>query len=122
MAMIPCRAAAALLGTHNTSTARNRGRGRLNTETAPSDSSRTTPIFGRPHLLDIQREPGGEHSFKARVTHINPAGPVVKVELLSEWDQHVQVNLTQERYRELHLEKDANVYVIPRELKAFIES
>ena len=78
-------------------------------------------VFVRPHLLDIQHEPGGEHSFKARVTHINPAGPVVKVELLSEWGQPVQVNLTQERYRELRLEKDSNVYVIPRELKAFIE-
>ena len=34
---------------------------------------------------------------------------------------NVQVNVSQERYRELRLEKEMEVYVIPKEIKAFIE-
>ena len=76
-------------------------------------------VFVRPHLLEIAHAPDGEHWFKAKVLHINPAGPVVKVELLSEWGDTVQANLAQERYRELSLDKGAEVYVMPRAMKAF---
>jgi sulfate transport system ATP-binding protein len=68
----------------------------------------------RPHLLDIAHEsPEGNH-FRARVTHLNPAGPIVKVELMSEWGEMVQVELTQERYDALQLKKDAAVFVFPK--------
>ena len=86
-----------------------------------ADDARSALVFVRPHLLDLDREPRGEHSFRARVTYINPAGPVVKIELTSEWGDTVQVNLSQERYREVHVEKGEEVYVIPREMKAFLE-
>lgn len=77
-------------------------------------------VFVRPHLLDIEHSPSNEQSFAAKIMHINPAGPVVKVELLSEWGDSVQVNLSQERYRDLHIEKGMDVYVSPREMKAFM--
>ena len=76
-------------------------------------------VFVRPHLLDIVNDPAAPNSFRARVSHINPAGPVVKVELVSEWGDPVQVNLSQERYRELNLERGTDVYLVPKEMKAF---
>jgi sulfate transport system ATP-binding protein len=71
-------------------------------------------IYIRPHLLDIDHQPNGSNYFRARVAHINPAGSVVKVELVSEWGDTVQVELTQDRYRLLDLKKDNEVFVSPR--------
>jgi len=87
----------------------------------PGDEQ-TAQIFIRPHLLDIGFEPSGSHCFRGRVTHINPAGPIVKVELTSEWGAPLQANLTQERYRELELQKNMDVYVIPKEICAFFDN
>jgi sulfate transport system ATP-binding protein len=78
-------------------------------------------VFVRPHLLDIQHTPGSGQSFPAVVQYVNSAGPVVKIELSSEWGDTVQVNLSQERYRELGLERGMPVHVVPREMKAFLE-
>jgi sulfate transport system ATP-binding protein len=89
---------------------------------APTGEAKSALVFVRPHLLDIDRQPHGPQSFRAKVTYINPAGPVVKIELLSEWGDTVQVNMSQERCRELHLEKGLEVYVIPREMRAFPEA
>jgi len=76
-------------------------------------------VFVRPHQLDISHQAAGSDGFPARVRHINPAGPLVRVELLSEWGQPVHVELSQERYRELGLARDAQVYVVPKEMKVF---
>jgi hypothetical protein len=58
-------------------------------------------------------------SFRGKVVYVNPAGPVVKVELVSEWGHSVQVNLSEERYRELRLEKGMEVHVTPKEMRVF---
>jgi len=89
----------------------------------PSDPSGAKPaqVFVRPHLLDIVLERPEQDCFRATVSHINPAGPLVKVELTSEWGAPLQANLSQERYRELNLRKDMEVFVVPRELRAFVD-
>ena len=71
-------------------------------------------IYVRPHLLDIDHQPGGPSSFRAKVVHVNPAGSVVRVELLSEWEDLVHVELTQDRYRTLNLTKGSDVFVFPK--------
>ncbi len=86
---------------------------------AVASNAESALVFIRPHLLDIVNDPAAPNSFRARVSHVNPAGPVVKVELVSEWGDPVQVNLTQERYRELNLERGTDVYLVPKEMKAF---
>jgi sulfate transport system ATP-binding protein len=68
-------------------------------------------IYVRPHLLDVDRQPKGTDCFRARVVHINPAGPVVKVELRSEWGETLQAELTLERYSALNLKKSEEVFV-----------
>jgi len=77
-------------------------------------------IYVRPHLLDIALTPNGRTSFAATVKHINAAGPKVKVELESQWGDPVHVELEHERFRELHLEREARVYLKPRENRVFI--
>ena len=73
----------------------------------------------RPHLLEIQRQPNGGSNFRAIIKHINSAGPLVKVEALSEWGAPVQVEMSQEKFQELQLAKEETVFIIPKELKVF---
>ena len=43
-------------------------------------------VFTRPHLLEIAHQPTAQPHFRATITHLNAAGPVVKVELETpEW-------------------------------------
>jgi hypothetical protein len=44
----------------------------------------------------------------------------VKVELTSHWGDPVQVEIDHDRYRELKLERDAEVYLSPRENQVFV--
>jgi sulfate transport system ATP-binding protein len=78
-------------------------------------------VFVRPHLLDIAREPAGGNSFPATIRHINAAGPLVKVDAVAEWGAPVSIETTQERYRELALEKGDRVHVNPRDVTVFAD-
>lgn len=73
----------------------------------------------RPHLLDLSHTPDGENCFSAKIEHIHAAGVLVKVELLSEWGDPVQVEIAQERYRDLRLEKGQQVFVMTRDSVVF---
>jgi hypothetical protein len=53
------------------------------------------------------------------VVRINAAGPLVKVELVTERGQTVQVEISHERYRELQPAKNEMVFVGPREMRVF---
>jgi len=78
-------------------------------------------VYVRPHLLDVVRGQGPGGALPARVERILAAGPTVKVELLTTSGELLQAELTQERYRELGLEKGEHVYVRPRENRVFVE-
>ena len=85
----------------------------------PQHEARIATLYIRPHQLEIEREGSGERQFRARVVHVNPAGPLVKVELLAEWGDPVRVELSQERFRALALEPGADVFVRPRDMSIF---
>jgi sulfate transport system ATP-binding protein len=76
-------------------------------------------VYVRPHLLDIARLPNGGSHFRARIKHINAAGPLVKVEAIAEWGDPVRVELPQERFRSLQLMKNEEVFIIPKEVQVF---
>jgi len=76
-------------------------------------------VYVRPHLLEIDRQPNGGSHFRARIKHINAAGPLVKVEAIAEWGDPVHIEMPQEKYRDLHLTKDESVFVIPKDVKVF---
>src|SRR6202521_2251048 len=77
-------------------------------------------LYVRPHLLEIVLKPNGKQTFPAKVRSINPAGPQVKVELVAEWGDMVQVEISHDRYQTLHLETGATVYLRPKEQKLFV--
>ena len=74
----------------------------------PSGQAR---VFVRPHLLTISHTPRGRDEFPARVVRINAAGPLVRVDLVSAHGEPVRVEVTQERYQQLQLQRDAEVFV-----------
>jgi sulfate/thiosulfate transport system ATP-binding protein len=94
--------------------------GRIDEETpAIHDNATGELVYVRPHLLEINRQSNGGSNFRATIKHINSAGPLVKVEALTEWGAPVHVELSQERFRELELTKDDAVFINPKELKVF---
>ncbi len=76
-------------------------------------------VYVRPHLLDIGRQPNGGSHFRARIKHINAAGPLVKVEAIAEWGDPVHIEMSQEKFSDLQLSKNESVFVIPKDVKVF---
>lgn len=74
----------------------------------------TATVYVRPHMLDLEPHPSHHNHFRARVKHINAAGPQVKVELIADGGDLVHVEISQERYRALALQRDLDVFVIPK--------
>ncbi len=96
--------------------------GRVDDGKAYIDQKKTGHVvYVRPHLLEIDRQPNGSASdrFRARITHINSAGPLVKVEAITEWGDPVHIEISQERFRSLALRKDEAVFVIPKDVRVF---
>jgi hypothetical protein len=50
------------------------------------------------------------------------SGPVVRVALVSEWGDPVNVEITHERFRELDLHKDKKVFLRPKERRVFVNA
>jgi sulfate transport system ATP-binding protein len=77
-------------------------------------------VFVRPHELDIERAPSNGDSVFARVLRIQSAGPIVRVELATEQDDPITVEMTHVRYRDLGLKTGDRVYVRVREVRVFV--
>jgi sulfate transport system ATP-binding protein len=76
-------------------------------------------VFVRPHSLEITRHPNGANHFRATTKHINAAGPLVKIEVTTDWGAPVHVEMAQERFRALALHKGEEVFVTPRDHAVF---
>lgn len=81
----------------------------------------TATIYVRPHKLHIDLQPNPHQHFRATVKHINAAGPQVKLELATTWGAPLHVELSQERFRMLALQKETEVFVSPKEIRVFAE-
>jgi sulfate/thiosulfate transport system ATP-binding protein len=94
--------------------------GRIDNGTAHINREATEHVvFVRPHALEITRHPNGANQFRATTKHINAAGPLVKVEAVTEWGAAVHVEMPQERFRALALHKGEEVFITPRDLAVF---
>jgi sulfate/thiosulfate transport system ATP-binding protein len=78
-------------------------------------------VFIRPHELDVDVTRNGHPALQAVVTRIHSAGPNVRLELVAESGERLCAELTQERYRSLHISSGSTVYVTPREVKVFAD-
>ncbi len=86
------------------------------------DDSRPVKAYVRPHELDIDREPRDATSLEAEVLRVNAASSAVKVELIAkEFGLPINVELTEERFRELQLKTGDLVFVFPRRVRVFVQ-
>jgi sulfate transport system ATP-binding protein len=74
----------------------------------------------RAHELEIRREPGDPPGLNAEVLHFYPSGSVYRVRLLAvDFGVVLNVDLSQDRFQELALQRHDHVYVIPRNVRVF---
>ncbi|MBP7722180.1 MAG: sulfate ABC transporter ATP-binding protein [Alphaproteobacteria bacterium] len=89
-----------------------------NGEKLPAGTERVR-LFARPHDMEITPQPQDKNAIPARIIHINPAGPMVSIELENEQGKLLQAAVTKERFMELGLEKRQNVYLKARDMRLF---
>jgi sulfate transport system ATP-binding protein len=78
-------------------------------------------VYIRPHELEITLQQVSASSLKARVLHLNPAGLVVKVQLVTEHSaKAISVEVGLARCAELGLQTGATVYVAPNRARVFL--
>ena len=88
----------------------------------PHDDPRSATAFIRSHELEILRKKNGRPALEARVTHVNPARPVVKVRVYSEdFGVVLTIDVSWDRYAELRLSVGDTVFVSPRQLRVFVQ-
>jgi sulfate transport system ATP-binding protein len=89
-------------------------------EHAAAESS-PAELYVRPHELELSPHANGSGGLRARVMHVNPAGPVTRVQLEAlEQELVIQVDVSPERYAELGLRAGDSVTVSPRRARVFV--
>jgi sulfate/thiosulfate transport system ATP-binding protein len=88
----------------------------------PHAESRAATAFIRSHELEILRQKNGRPSLEGKVTHVNPARPVVKVRVYSEaFGVVLNVDVSWEQYSNLRLAVGDTVWVSPRQVRLFVQ-
>jgi sulfate transport system ATP-binding protein len=86
----------------------------------PPQDSGAARVYVRPHEVDIEIDPRGSGRLPARVTHVNPAGAVTRVQVqVPDIDAEISVELSKDRSAELGLKKGDEVFVAPRKVRVF---
>ena len=85
-----------------------------------SKSAKDGALYMRPHELGIQKTRGNLAGMPARVARLNPAGPIARVHLKLENGDSVQVDLSQENFRQLQLSIGESVFVYPTKARIFV--
>jgi sulfate/thiosulfate transport system ATP-binding protein len=87
-------------------------------ENAPS-----ARLFARPHQIELLADGAqlnGQPAFQASIAHVHAAGPLVRLDLESEWGS-VRADLSHERFQELRLERGRVVWVRLNDYHVFLE-
>jgi len=77
-------------------------------------------IYVRPHELDLHNSSQTD-SFRATIKYVNSAGSSVRLEMVSQWGDPLEVELTQEKYRSLRVNRGDEVHVSMKNKKIFVE-
>lgn len=85
------------------------------TEDGSADAT-AKKIYVRPHELTVTRKPVSANSIKAKISFINPAGSVVRIDALAGDGQTVQAEITQEEYKALKLQKNEEICLTPKNI------
>jgi sulfate transport system ATP-binding protein len=87
----------------------------------PSLSGRTAKILVRPHDLDLSLSSDGSSALRARITRIQTAGSLVKVEVTGDAGESAIVEISHERFQELGIQRGDIVYVTMKQSRAWVE-
>jgi sulfate transport system ATP-binding protein len=79
-------------------------------------AAKAKKMYVRPHELSVTRNLVSANSIKARITFINPAGAVVKIDALAADGQAVQAEISQEDYKNLKLIKNEEICLTPKNI------
>jgi sulfate transport system ATP-binding protein len=86
-----------------------------------ADAGKPARLLVRPYDVELHRDRNGSGSVEARVRRILSAGAQVKLELETESGNLVQVDMPHQRYREMGIRLDQQLYCTPRDAKLFVE-
>jgi ABC-type sulfate/molybdate transport systems ATPase subunit len=78
-------------------------------------------VYVRPHDLDLTYERNGAPAWPGRVLRVIPLGSVVRLEIALSDDTDVRVELSRDRYAELEPQIGQALYLVPRDLKVFLD-
>jgi sulfate transport system ATP-binding protein len=85
-----------------------------------SAAGKAVRLFSRPHELQVVREPNGESEYiSARILHINPAGPLAKLEMQRRDGKLLQAEVPASVIEAQKLERGQNVLVRPIKTRLF---
>ncbi len=85
-----------------------------------SATGKAVRLYSRPHELQVVREPNGENEYiSARILHINPAGPLAKLELQRRNGKLLQAEVPASVIESQKLERGQNVLVRPVKTRLF---
>jgi sulfate transport system ATP-binding protein len=94
--------------------------GDLKMKLAENTGNQAAVAYARPHEIEIKRELHGDSPIRAKIVHILPAGPVVKLELKRhDTDDIVDVEMSKDHFRELKLVTGEDVFVHPKNITVF---
>lgn len=94
-------------------------------ETEWEHNSGELPAVGymRPHDVEIALAPGDGHFVQARIQHISPLGPIVRLDLRRlDTNELFEAELSRQRFIELHIEEKSTVFVKLNNLSFYVES
>jgi len=78
--------------------------------------------YVRPYDIEVERHRNGAQAIEAIVSRLQRVGPLVHLELTrGDTGDLIEVELSKERYREMHLKAGERVFITPRKLKVFVQ-
>jgi sulfate transport system ATP-binding protein len=81
----------------------------------------TARLLIRPYDLELHSNGQERQGLRARVTRVQSAGPVVRIELTSGTDQPIYVEMSHERFQQEPRAVGDEVYLTPRNSRLFVE-
>jgi sulfate transport system ATP-binding protein len=83
--------------------------------------SRDATAYVRPHEVELSRTAQSDTSLAVKVVHVNPAGPVTRVRLISDsFGVALSVDLSPDRYQELRLRTGDELFATPKRVRVFM--
>ena len=76
-------------------------------------------IFSRPHEMQILADPEPDQTIRAKIIHMNPAGAMVKLELMRRKGKILQAEISEKQMTKLGLEVGQHVFLKPKAYKIF---